>query len=140
MGLPAAPYKLTGFTIASLPDRMFMHVEYFRNSCFIITIVPAITPTNLPIIPEHILSGLSARQEREVVLFVGYPSLGKSAFYRKHFQPAGYIHVNQDILGTRPKCIKAVEEALAGGQNCVIGVSTAVLLFPNGRELNGHVL
>lgn len=56
----------------------------------------------------------------ELVLFVGYPGMGKSRLYRKHFEPAGYEHINQDVLGTRRKCVNATEEALAKGKSCVI--------------------
>jgi len=58
--------------------------------------------------------------EPELVLLVGYPSMGKSRMYRKHFAPAGYEHINQDVLGSRPKCIKAVGEALSRGKSCVV--------------------
>jgi bifunctional polynucleotide phosphatase/kinase len=32
------------------------------------------------------------------------------------------VHVNQDTLGSRPKCVKAAEEAVAAGKSCVIGL------------------
>ena len=57
----------------------------------------------------------------ELVLFVGYPSMGKSTLYRKHFGPAGYEHISQDALGTRAKCTKATGEVLASGKSCVVG-------------------
>lgn len=31
------------------------------------------------------------------------------------------MHINQDTLRTRDKCLKAVEEALQEGQSCVVG-------------------
>jgi hypothetical protein len=58
----------------------------------------------------------------ELVLLVGYPSMGKSTLCRKHFGPAGYEHINQDVLGSRDKCVKATDEALAKGKSCVIGI------------------
>lgn len=47
--------------------------------------------------------------------------MGKSSFYRTNFQPEGYVHINQDTLGNRTKCIKAVEEAIEAGQSCAVG-------------------
>ncbi|EPQ59072.1 PNK3P-domain-containing protein [Gloeophyllum trabeum ATCC 11539] len=97
LGLQAAPYKLPGFHVSSLPS------------------LPSISPTSKPILPDP-----NDGAKPEVVLFVGYPSLGKSTFYKRHFQPAGYVHVNQDTLGSRPKCVKAVEEALEKGLSCIV--------------------
>jgi bifunctional polynucleotide phosphatase/kinase len=57
----------------------------------------------------------------ELVLFTGFPSLGKSSFFRRHFAPAGYTHINQDTLGSRPKCVKATEAALKASNSCVVG-------------------
>ena len=60
--------------------------------------------------------------ELELVLLVGYPSMGKSRLYRNHFGPAGYEHINQDVLGNRSKCVSATEKAVAEGKSCVIGM------------------
>lgn len=54
---------------------------------------------------------------------MGYPASGKSSFFRKHFQPAGYVHVNQDTLRTREKCLNVAEQAVKGGKSVVIGKS-----------------
>lgn len=59
----------------------------------------------------------------EIVLFVGYPSTGKTTFFNQHFAPAGYIHVNQDILKSRGKCLKVVDEAIVAGDSAVVGTS-----------------
>ena len=79
------------------------------------------TPTSTPIVPEP--------AKQEIVIFHGYPCLGKSTFYHRHFEPAGYVHINQDTLGTRPKCIKAVQEALKEGKSCVVGTCLSLELL-----------
>lgn len=78
-----------------------------------IFLVPHFIPTSTPILPDP--------PRQEVVLFVGYPCLGKSTIYRRHFQPVGYTHINQDTLKTRDKCVKVLKEALQAGQSCIIG-------------------
>ncbi|KAH9991967.1 polynucleotide kinase 3 phosphatase-domain-containing protein [Russula compacta] len=88
-----APYTLPGFHVSSLK-------EYPQSS-----------PTTAVLPPDP---------QTEIVVFVGPPCLGKSTFYHTHFSPAGYVHVNQDTLGSRPKCVKAAEEALTTGKSCVI--------------------
>ncbi|KAH9925332.1 PNK3P-domain-containing protein [Fomitopsis serialis] len=95
LNLPAAPYTLPGFHVSSLPADL-----------------PRITPTSTPLVPPQ--------PKQELVIFVGYPSMGKSSFYRKHFQSADYVHVNQDTLRTRDKCVKAVQEAIQEGKSCVV--------------------
>ena len=72
-----------------------------------------IVPSDPPIIP--------APSSPELVIFVGYPALGKSSFFRNRFAPAGYTHINQDMLKTRDKCVKAAADALQAGQSVVVG-------------------
>ncbi|KAJ7361229.1 polynucleotide kinase 3 phosphatase-domain-containing protein [Mycena albidolilacea] len=91
---PDPDFSLKGFNASSLPK------------------LPLYTPSSTPLLPSP--------PKQELVLFVGYPSLGKTTFYRKHFEPAGYRHINQDTLKTRDKCVKAVQEALAAGEKCVV--------------------
>ncbi|KAL7283120.1 hypothetical protein ACG7TL_002546 [Trametes sanguinea] len=95
LGLPKAQYTLPGFHVSSLP-----------------TDVPRIEPAEPPLLP--------APSSPEVVLFVGYPALGKSSFFRTQFEPAGYVHVNQDTLKTRDKCVKVTEQALKEGKSVVV--------------------
>ncbi|KAI0646745.1 PNK3P-domain-containing protein [Trametes meyenii] len=95
LGLPEASYTLPGFNVSSLP-----------------TDLPPLEPAEPPLLP--------ASSSPEVVLFVGYPALGKSSFFRVHFGPTGYTHINQDTLKTRDKCVKAADQALQDGQGVVI--------------------
>ncbi|KAA1478773.1 PNK3P-domain-containing protein [Dentipellis sp. KUC8613] len=92
LNLPAASYELPGFHVSSLkPSELQAHSPLIQLTC-----------------PPG------------VILFVGLPCLGKTTFYRKHFAPAGYVHINQDTLKSRSKCIQTAEEALAQGKSCVI--------------------
>jgi len=54
----------------------------------------------------------------EIIVFAGCPGLGKTTFFRRHF--SHYVHVNQDILKRREKCIAIVEESLKAGKSCVV--------------------
>ncbi|KIP03680.1 hypothetical protein PHLGIDRAFT_26012 [Phlebiopsis gigantea 11061_1 CR5-6] len=89
------PYTLQGFHPSSL-----------------LTDVPHVTPTSSPIVPTPL--------HTELVLFVGPPAIGKSRFYRAHFAGVGYVHVNQDTLGSRDKCVRAAREALEEGRSVVV--------------------
>lgn len=60
-------------------------------------------------------------------MFVGYPCLGKTSFFHRYFEPAGYAHINQDLLATRNKCVKAMQEAFQEGKSCVIGISVSLI-------------
>ncbi|KAJ2920926.1 hypothetical protein H1R20_g16166, partial [Candolleomyces eurysporus] len=91
---PHTNVELPGFNVSSLPD------------------LPQILPSSSSLLPDP--------PSHELVLFVGSPCLGKTSFYTQHFQKAGYTHINQDTLKTRPKCIAAVQEAAKNGQSCVI--------------------
>ncbi|KAJ7606788.1 polynucleotide kinase 3 phosphatase-domain-containing protein [Roridomyces roridus] len=92
---PNPNFKLSGLDISTLPQG------------------PLFTPSSSPLVPNP--------PRKEIVLFVGYPSLGKTTFFRQHFAPAGYQHVNQDTLGSRDRCIKRVREELSEGSGlCVV--------------------
>ncbi|KAJ6523631.1 polynucleotide kinase 3'-phosphatase [Mycena capillaripes] len=91
---PDPNFTLNGFNVSSLPA------------------LPLYTPSSSPLLPNP--------PAQELVLFVGYPCLGKTTFFRQYFEPANYLHINQDTLKTRDKCVKAVQEALAAGKKCVV--------------------
>lgn len=61
-----------------------------------------------------------ASDKQEVIVLVGRPASGKSTFAKKHLIPKGYVHINQDTLKTKDKCIKAAREALNNGKSVVI--------------------
>ena len=83
--------------------------------------MPLVTPTSSTIIPTP--------RKQEVVLFVGYPCLGKTSFFKRYFQSEGYLHINQDTLKSRDNCVKAVKIALDSGHSCVIGLFHSTILF-----------
>lgn len=56
----------------------------------------------------------------EIVLFVGAPASGKTFLFQRVFAPAHYVHVNQDALRTRDKCLHVVADTIAAGQSCVV--------------------
>ncbi|KAL4257410.1 PNK3P-domain-containing protein [Pleurotus pulmonarius] len=92
LGHPPAKYELLGFHVSSLPPD-----------------VPLFTPTSTPLVPssphkpaskgKSKSSSSSSPPDPEIVLFVGYPG---------------------DVLGSKPKCLKAVEKAVEDGQRCVV--------------------
>ncbi|KAJ6257168.1 [Pyruvate dehydrogenase [acetyl-transferring]]-phosphatase [Drechslerella dactyloides] len=56
----------------------------------------------------------------ELVLLTGRPGSGKSTFSVKYLEPLGYQRINQDILKTREKCLKAAEGYLKEGKSVVV--------------------
>ncbi|CDR99552.1 related to bifunctional polynucleotide phosphatase/kinase [Sporisorium scitamineum] len=58
--------------------------------------------------------------ETQIVLFVGPPASGKTYLFHRTFAPATYVHVNQDTLNTRDKCLRVVADTIAADQSCVV--------------------
>ena len=52
------------------------------------------------------------RNELDIVVMCGCPGCGKSTFYWNKLRPLGYERVNQDILKSRDKCVKAASAFL----------------------------
>ncbi|KAJ5672342.1 hypothetical protein N7507_001469 [Penicillium longicatenatum] len=61
----------------------------------------------------------------ELVIFCGSPASGKSTYYRNNLEPLGYERVNQDILKTRPKCLKVAREYLEAKKSVAIDNTNA---------------
>jgi bifunctional polynucleotide phosphatase/kinase len=45
---------------------------------------------------------------------------GKSFYYKKLYEPKGYVRINQDTLKTKAKCISKTKEELDSGSSVVI--------------------
>ncbi|PYH46094.1 putative DNA 3'-phosphatase Tpp1 [Aspergillus saccharolyticus JOP 1030-1] len=67
----------------------------------------------------------SEESSLELVIFCGSPGAGKSTFYWDYLEPLKYERVNQDLLKTRPKCIKVAKEHLAAGKSVVVDNTNA---------------
>ncbi|KAL5635604.1 hypothetical protein ACGC1H_004417 [Rhizoctonia solani] len=63
---------------------------------------------------------LTSSTPSEIVVFVGSPGCGKSSIFKKQFAPAGYIHINQDTLKDKKKCVKETERIISEGGRCVV--------------------
>lgn len=57
---------------------------------------------------------------QEMILLVGLPASGKSTFARTHFLSKGYVHINQDTLKTKAKCMKEIQRALLEGKSVIV--------------------
>ncbi|KAF2742545.1 DNA kinase/phosphatase Pnk1 [Sporormia fimetaria CBS 119925] len=61
----------------------------------------------------------------DIVALCGSPGAGKSSFYWRHLKPLGYERVNQDLLKTREKCLKAAKEFIENGTSVVVDNTNA---------------
>ncbi|KAL4900573.1 hypothetical protein BDW74DRAFT_170757 [Aspergillus multicolor] len=61
----------------------------------------------------------------ELVIFCGSPGAGKSTFFWDYLKPLDYERVNQDILKSRPKCIKVAKAHLAARMSVVVDNTNA---------------
>jgi len=72
--------------------------------------LPLFTPSDPPLISD----------KQEVIICVGYPASGKSTFCKTHMEPKGYAWINQDLLKTKEKCLRACKVALDEGKSAII--------------------
>jgi len=56
--------------------------------------------------------------DKELIIFVGFPGCGKSTFYKNNFN--NYVHINQDELKTKAKCLKLCLNSMKNNKNIVI--------------------
>ncbi|KAG9089277.1 hypothetical protein FRC06_001641 [Ceratobasidium sp. 370] len=94
--------------------------EYFKGQKVELPPLTGFHPSSLKTPSEPFPTLISTSAKPELVLFVGPPGCGKSTTFKRQFGPAGYVHVNQDILKTKPKCIKEVERVLGQRGKCVV--------------------
>ena len=59
-------------------------------------------------------------KEQEVIINVGFPGSGKTYFTKTYVLPHDYVHINQDTLKTKAKCLKAFKEALKKNKSVVV--------------------
>jgi len=69
-----------------------------------------IFPNNVVDIPDY----------QSMFIFVGNQGSGKTTFYNKNLEPLGWIHANQDKIGTRAKLLKEIEKGLKEGHSVCI--------------------
>lgn len=71
----------------------------------------------LDVFPSTLTSGGSLKQE--IVILVGNPGSNKSTTGRA-FAEAGYIHLEQDVIGTKAAVLKAAKKAIAEKKSIVV--------------------
>lgn len=69
-------------------------------------------------LPRMGLNTLELPQGKNMILFVGMPGVGKTHYYQKYL--SNYIHVNQDILGSKTKVLKLTRDSMMKNLSVVI--------------------
>jgi len=97
-----------------LPENVFLGANYPIPTLKAHQFQENIQPTNLtiPIFPSN-------NQHKLFIMMVGSPASGKST-YAKSLAINGLIRINQDELGTKAKCLKAVKQAISKGENVIV--------------------
>ncbi|TPX38221.1 hypothetical protein SmJEL517_g00200 [Synchytrium microbalum] len=135
-GRPASTSSKKDFSDSDLKFAMNLGIQFHVPESFFMKHPPPIFPPfefdpkllvdlKVPAVePDGEIADGSGGQQ-ELVLFCGSPACGKTSFYKKHFQSVGHLHVNQDTLKTRSKCLAVAKAALLEGKSCVIDNTNA---------------
>nr|XP_022916240.1 uncharacterized protein F21D5.5 [Onthophagus taurus] len=108
----------------SLADRLFaLNIgikfktpeEFFLEARSVPFQMPSFDPRNLSCFNQEIPL---ESDKQEVIMMVGCQGSGKSYFYQQNIAPHGYILINRDMLGSKEKCLRLLDEALKTGK-CV---------------------
>lgn len=75
--------------------------------------------------PQEATAIFARKHPVELVLFCGSPGAGKSTFFWEYLKPLSYERVNQDILGSRNKCIDAATIFLKQGTSVAVDNTNA---------------
>lgn len=59
-----------------------------------------------------------SKRNKEMIMMCGLPGCGKSSYVRKYLDD--YVHINQDTLKTKKKCLDAASNAIYQKKNLVI--------------------
>lgn len=71
-------------------------------------------------LPRISVNNIDIPNDRTMVLFVGMPGSGKSTYYQTKLAPLGFVHANQDILGTKAKVLSLAKNSMEKGLNVCI--------------------
>ena len=61
---------------------------------------------------------INYENNKTLIIMCGFPGSGKTTYVKNNLK--GFIHINQDTLGTKDKCIKACKENMKKNKNIVI--------------------
>jgi bifunctional polynucleotide phosphatase/kinase len=81
-------------------------------------------PRNLPAWPDAIQPSnrpLAPTNKPNIVVFVGFPAIGKTTAYQKYFEPKGYVRVDPTSFNRLSDRVEAIEKAIKAKKSVVIG-------------------
>jgi bifunctional polynucleotide phosphatase/kinase len=81
-------------------------------------------PCNLPTSPcvfQPSNRPLALTNKLNIVVFVGFPAIGKTTVYKKYFEPKGYVRVDPTSFNRLSDRVEAIEKAIKAKKSVVIG-------------------